>query len=242
MILADSFVSPLAAQARKSILIVEDEQDLADLICFNLDREGYVCRHAAGGDVALKCVEEERPDLILLDRMLPGLSGDEVVRRLKKDDQTSTIPVVVLSAKDDESDQLVGFALGADDYVTKPCSIKVLVARVNAILRRVESNPELGDVLAEGPLRLLSDRHQLFASGAQVDVTAMEFRIIKALMTARGRVMSRSQLIDAALGIGVAVTDRTVDVHITALRKKLGDASGWIQTVRGVGYAFREPR
>ncbi len=242
MISTESVATTATSRARRSILVVEDEQDLADLICFNLDREGYNCRHAAGGDVALKSIEEDRPDLILMDRMLPGLSGDEVVRRLKKDDATSSIPIVVLSAKDDESDQLVGFALGADDYVTKPCSIKVLIARVNAILRRFENAPEEDDVLSAGPIRLLPDRHQLFANGEQVDVTAMEFRIIKALMMARGRVMNRSQLIDAALGTGVAVTDRTIDVHITALRKKLGMASGWIQTVRGVGYTFRQPR
>ena len=224
-----------------SILIVEDETDLADLLRYNLEREGYVCRSAAAGDTALAEVRRDPPQLVLLDRMLPGVSGDEVAARLKGDPRTAAIPVIVLTAKVEETDQLAGFALGADDYVTKPFSMKVLIARVAAVLRRSEGPAREGDELSIGPVRLIPSYHEVAVDGRPVTLTATEFRLLQALMAGRGRVLDRAQLIDAAMGSEVVVTDRTIDVHVLALRKKLGSAADWIRTVRGVGYAFRQP-
>ncbi len=225
----------------KSILVVEDERDLAELLRYNLEREGYACRCVADGRSAVSEAWRSPPDLILLDRMLPELSGDEVIAQLKREPRTAGIPIVMLTAKAEESDALVGFALGADDYVTKPFSMKVLVARIGAILRRMEAAESTEPVLTGGGVELDVSRHEVKVDGRPVAVTAMEFGILRSLMAARGRVLSRAQLIEALLGAGAAVTDRTIDVHITALRRKLGNAGSWIQTVRGVGYAFREP-
>jgi two-component system phosphate regulon response regulator PhoB len=225
----------------EAVLIVEDEADLSEMLRFNLEREGYSVRCAHDGLTALAEARRFPPDLILLDRMLPGMSGDEVVAQLKRGSATSGIPVIMLTAKAEESDALVGFALGADDYVTKPFSMKVLLARVCAMLRRSDVLAKEPEVLTAGPLRLDTGRHEVEVEGVPVTLTATEFRLLKALMAAEGRVLSRTQLIDAALGDNVAVTDRTIDVHITGVRKKLGDAADWVRTIRGVGYTFREP-
>ncbi|MBN1511183.1 MAG: response regulator [Phycisphaerae bacterium] len=226
----------------KTILIVEDEADLAELLRINLEREGYACRVAGAGDQALAEARRQAPSLVLLDRMLPGLSGDEVASLMRRDPATANIPIIMLTAKVEESDELVGFALGADDYVTKPFSMKVLLARVRSIFRRTLLMETDLDTLRIGPFQLTPSRHELTVDGQPVQLTATEFRLLKALMVARGRVRNRDQLIDTAFGVGVAITDRTVDVHVTALRKKLGACAGWIQTVRGVGYTFREPQ
>lgn len=226
--------------AAKSILIVEDEIDLADALAYHLQRDGYPCRRVTTGDAALAEVSRQPPDLVILDRMLPGIPGDEVARRLRSDPRTAAIPILMLTAKTEESDELVGFALGADDYVHKPVSIKVLLARVGAVLRR-EAAARSGDVITIGPLTLDRSRHELTVGNVPVELTVTEFRMMRSLMGARGRVLDREQLIDAALGDGVAVTQRTIDVHIAALRKKLGAGAPWIQTIRGVGYAFRAP-
>ena len=207
----------------------------------NLEKEGFRCNCTYAGDAALKRIQQHPPDLILLDRMLPGLSGDDVVSALKRDSRTASIPVIVLTAKAEESDQLVGFALGADDYVTKPFSMKVLLARVTALLRRLDAAEAEPEVFSDGPFRLIPSHHQLTVDGAPVHLTATEFRLFKTLMRARGKVLDRQQLISRAFGEHTAITDRTIDVHITALRKKIGAASTWVQTVRGVGYAFRQP-
>jgi DNA-binding response OmpR family regulator len=225
----------------EAVLIVEDEADLAETLRFNLEREGYRARCAYDGRAALAEVRRHPPDLILLDRMLPGLSGDEVIAQLKHDPATSGIPVIMVTAKAEEADELVGFALGADDYVPKPFSMKLVLARVRAMLRRSDVLSSEPEVLAAGPIRLDEGRHAVGVEGADVALTATEFRLLKALMAADGRVLSRAQLIDAALGENVAVTDRTIDVHITSLRKKLGSAAEWVQTIRGVGYTLREP-
>ncbi len=225
----------------KSILIVEDEADLANMLRFNLEREGYRCRCVADGADALTEARADRPDLILLDRMLPRLSGDEVVAKLKRNPQSAAIPIILLTAKAEETDQLVGFALGADDYVTKPFSFKLLLARIAALLRRRDELDVDDDEIEEGPVKLIPDRHEVTVDGEPVRLTATEFRLLKVLMTAKRRVFDRSRLIDAVFGETVAITDRTIDVHITAVRKKLGHAAGWVQTVRGVGYTFRPP-
>lgn len=226
---------------RSSILVVEDEVDLADVLCYHLEREGYQCRRAEDGERALAEAYRQPPDLIVLDRMLPSLSGDEVALRLKRDNRTSGIPIIMLTAKAEDEDELVGFALGADDYVRKPFSVKLVLARISAVLRRHKSSTAKREVLAVGPVVLDHGRHEVLAEGQPLDLTATEFRILATLMSGRGRVLTREQLIDAAIGHGAAVTNRAMDVHIAALRKKLGNASNCIHTVRGVGYAFRLP-
>jgi two-component system phosphate regulon response regulator PhoB len=225
----------------KTILIVEDEEDLAHLVRFNLEREGYKCLAAASGDEALRTIRKEPPDLILLDRMLPGITGDELAIKLKRGADTAAIPIIMMTAKREDTDQLVGFALGADDYVAKPFSMQVLLARINSILRRTSAKDDATAVQSAGPMRLDPARHELTIDGEIVPLTATEFKLVAALMSGRGRVMSRAQLIDKAIGEDVVVTDRTIDVHVTALRRKLGASAGWIQTVRGVGYTFRPP-
>ncbi len=225
----------------KAVLVVEDEADLANTLAFHLKRSGYDCRLAGDGQTALAEAQRQPPDLIVLDRMLPRVSGDDVAMRLRSDPRTARIPILMLTAKAEETDELVGFALGADDYVRKPFSIKLLLARIQALLRREQVLSETADVLTAGPLVLDRGRHEVTIAGRPVALTAMEFRLLGALMAARGRVLSRNQLIDAALGMGAAVTDRTIDVHIAALRKKLGAAHNWLHTIRGVGYAFRSP-
>lgn len=225
----------------KTILIIEDEADLADLIRFNLEKEGHRCECLGDGLQALSVIREKQPDLLILDRMLPGISGDDLIANLRRNPNTAGIPVIMLTAKAEESDELVGFALGADDYVTKPFSVKVLLARVEALLRRVGSNVAAaeGDTVTVGPISLDRSRHELTVRGKPVTLTSTEFGILWQLLAARGRVLSREQLIDSALGTSAVVTDRTIDVHIAALRKKLGDTAGLIQTVRGVGYTVR---
>lgn len=226
----------------KNILVVEDEVDLADLICFHLEKEGFTCRRQYDGNGALAEVQRDPPDLVLLDRMLPKVSGEDVVSRLKREPRTAGIPIIMLTAKVEETDELVGFALGADDYIRKPFSMKLLAARVAAILRRKDAAQQTAEVIVAGPLMFDRGRHEVRVDGVPVQVTATEFRLLGALVAARGRVLDRDQLIDSVLGTGVGVTNRTIDVHVAALRKKLAAASGWIQTVRGVGYTFREPQ
>ncbi len=226
----------------RSILVVEDEEDLAEILQINLEREGYSCRCVGSGDLAMEAIARRKPDLLILDRMLPGLSGDEVLSRIRRNPETASIPVIMLTAKGEESDVLVGFAMGVDDYMTKPFSIKVLNARISAMLRRRDDERgEVEEVLEGGPIRVVPDRYEVTVDGQLVQVTATEFKILRTLMSSHGRVLDRGQLIDMVLGTTVAVTDRTIDVHIASLRKKLGFASGWIQTVRGVGYTFRPP-
>jgi two-component system phosphate regulon response regulator PhoB len=175
--------------------------------------------------------------------MLPGVSGDHILQQMKREPRIAGVPVLMLTAKAEESDELVGLTMGADDYVTKPFSMKLLLARVAALFRRseaVEPTSE-GDVLETGPIRVDVSRHEVRVDGVPVSLTATEFRLLRALIASGGRVLSRAQLIDSVLGTGVAVTDRTIDVHITAVRRKMGSAAGWIQTIRGFGYTFREP-
>ncbi len=225
----------------RTVLVVEDEADLADALRYNLEREGYACRTAGDGRAAVAEIRRSAPDLVLLDRMLPGMSGDEVLSQVRHELRGGNIPVIMLTAKVEESDQLVGFALGADDYIPKPFSMKLLVARVAALLRRAEAVGPEPEVFSAGPIALDVGRHEVVVEGKSVGLTATEFRVLRALMAANGRVLSRSQMIDNVLGTDVAVTDRTIDVHITALRRKLGEAGAWIQTIRGVGYTLREP-
>jgi two-component system phosphate regulon response regulator PhoB len=219
--------------------VVEDEADLAELLRYNLEREGYRCRCVADGASALTEIRHDPPDVLILDRMLPGLSGDDVIAKLRREPKTADMPIIMLTAKAEESDELVGFALGADDYITKPFSMKLLLARIDALRRRVASSGPQKDVLTAGPITLDRSRRELEVDGEAVTLTSTEFGILWELLAARGRVLRREQLIDGVLGTHVVVTDRTIDVHIAALRKKLGRASMLIQTIRGVGYTLR---
>jgi len=231
-----------AATAKKTILVVDDEKDIVEMMQFNLQRNGYGVITAHNGNDALAMAQRHMPDLIVLDLMMPGLDGNEVTRRLKADPKTSKIPIIILTAKGEETDIVVGLTMGADDYVTKPFKIKILMARLGAVLRRAEpvGQTEDGEPLRVGPLSIDLNKHEAAVEGEPVKLTLTEFKLLTALVQARGRVLSRDQLMDKAMGSDVFVTDRAIDVHVTAIRKKLGDASWLIHTVRGVGYRLQE--
>jgi two-component system alkaline phosphatase synthesis response regulator PhoP len=236
---------PATPRSKPTILVVDDEKDLVDLIAYNLRRNGYDVLTANGGDAAVDIATRERPSLVLLDLMLPGLSGTEVARRLKADARTAGIPLIMLTAKSEETDVVVGLTLGADDYVTKPFSMKILLARLAGVLRRAESGaPAAADaataVLRAGPLSIDAGKHEVSVDGEPVRLTLTEFKLLAALVAARGRVLTRDQLMDKAMGTDVFVTDRAIDVHVTAIRKKLGTANWLVRTVRGVGYSVQE--
>jgi two-component system phosphate regulon response regulator PhoB len=230
------------ARGRKRILVVDDEQDLVDLITYNLQRNGYDALTASNGAEALEVAQREMPDLVILDLMLPEIDGTEVARRLKSDPRTAVIPIIMLTAKSEETDVVVGLTLGADDYITKPFSPKILLARLNTVLRRIDGVQPVEDagLLRAGPLSIDTAKHEVTVTGELVKLTLTEFKLLSALVGARGRVLTRDQLMDKAMGTDVFVTDRAIDVHITAIRKKLGDASWLIHTVRGVGYRLQE--
>ena len=233
---------PATAMPRnfKTILVVEDEKDLADLIAYNLKRSGYDVVTAEDGNTALEIAARQSPDLVLLDLMIPGIDGSAVARRLRADPETSHIPIIMVTAKGEETDVIVGLTLGADDYVTKPFSMKILLARLASVLRRSETAPAENVLLKAGPLTIDSSRHAVLVEGEPVRLTLTEFKLLSALVIARGRVLTRNQLMDKAMGEGISVTDRAIDVHVTAVRKKLGSAHWLIQTVRGVGYKLQE--
>lgn len=225
----------------ETILVVDDEADLVELIKFNLERSRYDVLTAHDGDAALKVARRDRPDLIILDLMLPVLSGQDVAVALKRHPETQGIPIIMLTARTEESDIVVGLKLGADDYVTKPFSMKVLLARVAAVLRRREKAANLpAEMLRAGPITIDRGRHVVRVAGDVVSMTRTEFKLLEVLVSARSNVMSRDQLVNRALGPGVAVTDRTIDVHVTSLRRKLGSQRELIETVRGVGYRFAD--
>jgi two-component system alkaline phosphatase synthesis response regulator PhoP len=226
--------------AKGRILIIDDEKDLIELARYNLEQEGFKVEGALDGEAGLHAAFKESPDLILIDLMLPGVDGLEVCRLLRADSRTSDIPVIMLTAKSAESDRVVGLELGADDYVTKPFSPRELAARVKAVLRRSGAAPSASTVIQRGGLSIDLTRRQVSIHGSPIDLTATEFRMLQFFAQHPGRVFSRSELIDAALGREVSVIDRTIDVHVTGLRKKLGACSSWIETVRGFGYRFRE--
>ncbi|MBI1370098.1 MAG: response regulator [Planctomycetes bacterium] len=233
------------APGRGRVLVVEDEADLQELLQYNLARDGFSVSTAGRGELALQSVAQDPPDLVLLDLMLPGMDGLEVCRSLKSDPATASIPVVMLTAKGEEADVVVGLEMGADDYITKPFSPRVLIARIKAVLRRPAgndaANPD-GDqpAIRVGRLRISPARHEVHVDDKPVDLTATEFRILHLMARRVGRVFTRQQILDALHEGFAAVTDRSVDVQIVALRRKLGDAGSYIRTVRGVGYRVNE--
>ncbi|MGQ9663553.1 MAG: response regulator [Kiritimatiellia bacterium] len=227
--------------ARKNIFVVEDEEDILELIQFHLTREGYSVTTATTGEDAVKGIVRKIPDLVLLDLMLPGLDGLEVCRILKKDPKTVGIPIVMVTAKGEESDVVAGLELGADDYITKPFSIKVLIARVRAVLRRKrELPPDQNMPIRIHELEINPGRHEVLVKGKAIDMTFSELRILHLLASRPGWVFTREQIIDAVRGQDYAVTDRSIDVQIVGIRRKLGAKADYIETIRGVGYRFKE--
>ncbi len=227
--------------AKEQILVVDDEEDILELITYNLMKEGYHVITAVSGEAAISRAHKEKPDLILLDLMLPGVDGLDVYRELKKKQDTSQIPIIMVTAKTEHADIITGLELGSDDYVTKPFSPKVLLARIKAVLRRkkfeeVEDTP----VLRIHELTINPARHEVLVNDDAKSLTASEFKILYFLARRPGWVFTRDQIISSIRGDDYPVTDRSVDVQIVGLRKKLGESGAYIQTVRGVGYRFKE--
>ncbi len=228
--------------AKSKILIIEDDPDLTDVLSYNLRQAGYEVLAARDGNQGLRQAELVTPDVVLLDLMLPLIDGLEVCRRLRANTATRDVLIVMLTAKAEETDQVVGLSLGADDYVTKPFSVKVLLERVKALLRRrMEARADDADVIASQGVSINRRRHAAMAGEQSLNLTQSEFRILEVFVRQPGRAFTRSELIEAALDKDGMVLERTVDVHIRALRQKLGDFSGLIETVRGLGYRFRDP-
>ena len=225
------------------ILIIEDERGLVQSLTWYFDREGYETIAAHDGQEGLRKAQTLLPDLILLDIMLPALDGLSVCREIRGGERTRDIPIIMITAKSEESDQVVGYHMGADDYVTKPFPNKVLVAKVKALLRRVDGLGDPGDVVEHVDVKLDRIRHRVTHHNTKIELTPTEFKLLECMLRQPGRAFSRHQLMDAAIGEGQIVLERTIDVHIKTLRKKLSTAGGsndLIETVRGVGYRFRE--
>jgi DNA-binding response OmpR family regulator len=227
--------------SKAQILIVEDDRSLADVLDYNLRQDGYQTVVSNDGQDGLRQAKLRSPDLIVLDLMLPLVDGLEICRRLRADPVTRNILVLMLTAKTEETDEVVGFSVGTDDYVAKPFSVKVLLERIRALLRRRDGNSTDGSVLVSQGVMVDRERHRVTVDERLLDLTPSEFSLLEALVRQPGRVFSRSELIDAALGGDSLVLERTIDVHIRALRKKLGAHAVLVETVRGVGYRFRDP-
>ena len=223
----------------REVLVVEDEPDIRRLVVLHLERDGFRCRTATTGSDALREVKAAVPDLVILDLMLPGVDGLEVCRQMRRDASTAGVPIIMLTAKSDEVDRIVGLEMGADDYVGKPFSPKELVARVRAVLRRAHPDP-VSPVLSVGPISLDAARHAVSVNGQAIVLTPKEFDLLQALLESAGRVLSREYLLNRVWGYAHAdvIESRTVDVHVRRLRAKLGDAGSRIATVKSVGYRF----
>jgi DNA-binding response OmpR family regulator len=219
----------------QSVLVVDDDPDILDLVSFNVSRAGLECLAASGGDEALRIVQGRKPDLIVLDIMLPGVSGIEILKHLKLEPATRGIPVIMLTAREEEVDRILGFELGADDYVTKPFSVRELVLRIRRLLARTEPPTEAGLLRCAG-ITLDHERYEVRVRGVTVRLTNMEFNLLAFLLRNKGRVVSRDSLLEQVWGYRYGGTSRTVDTHIQRLRSKLGDESDCIETVRGIGY------
>jgi two-component system phosphate regulon response regulator PhoB len=225
---------------KHTILIIEDEKDLAELVSFNLETEGYRPIVARDGISGLETAREIQPDLILLDLMLPGIQGIEICRLLKRDARTAAIPVIMLTAKGEEIDRVVGFEVGADDYVAKPFSIRELLLRIRAMLRRVLTEDAGGEIIRFGPVTIDTVRHRVEVNGDEAVLTGTEFRLLLYLAERLGRVQSRELLLTNVWGFNYVGDTRTVDTHVTRLRTKLGEAGEMIKTIRGFGYKMEE--
>ncbi|MDR4506843.1 MAG: response regulator [Candidatus Brocadiaceae bacterium] len=225
---------------KEKILIVDDEPDLVKLIQYHLEKDGYKAISACNGEDALLLARKEMPELVVLDLMLPGIDGLEVCKRLKADRELSSIPIIMLTAKGEELDVTLGLKLGADDYVVKPFSPKELVARVQTVLRRTRVSPEKKERINIDGLTIDMHKYEVAVENEIIPLTSSEFKLVHHLACKPGRVFTRDQLLDIVSGIDAIVTDRTVDVHIASIRKKLKTYSDRIVTIRGIGYKFRE--
>lgn len=222
------------------ILVVDDEPDILSVLVYHLSREGYRVTTAVNGQGALTSAEAEQPDLIILDLMLPGMDGYEVLQRLRGADSTSSMPVILLTARREEDERVKGFEVGADDYITKPFSARELTLRVEALLRRSKAEPvSASRRVTVGPVVLDREAHRVFSEGVEVDLTRLEYRLLEVLLERRGRVQTRRQLLQAVWDTNAAIETRTVDMHVARLRTKLGNAASLLETVRGIGYRFR---
>ena len=236
-----SAAAPRPPRMTAKILVVEDEPDLLDLVVYNLRKEGYRALRAETGEKALELARDERPDLVLLDLMMPGVDGLEVCRRLRAGEATRDIPIIMVTARAEEGDAVVGLSVGADDYVKKPFGVRELLARVRTVLRRTAAAPDPATkVLRVDELEVDPGRHEVRVRGVDVDCTPTELRLLHHLVRNRGRVFARAQLLDKAVGTDAEVLDRNVDVHVAMLRKKLGEYGDRIVTIRGVGYKFTD--
>jgi two-component system, OmpR family, phosphate regulon response regulator PhoB len=226
---------------RTKVLVIEDDRALSEVLIYNLDKAGYEVHKAFDGRDGLNQAQLKLPEVILLDVMLPILDGVEVCRRLRANPETAKLNIILLTAKSEETDQLIGFSVGADDYVTKPFSVRVLLERIKSMLRR-KSQPELddNDVVTRRGIMLDRRRYRVTVDDQSVELTKSEFRLLDTLMRQPGRAFERSELIDSALGEDTLVLERTIDVHIRAIRKKVGEKSAAIETVRGIGYRFQD--
>lgn len=225
------------------VLVVEDEPDIQELICYHLEREGFATRRASTGREALLSIEQERPDIISLDLMLPGMSGIEVLKTIRYEWKLLSLPVIIVSARTDETDIITGLELGADNYIPKPFNPKILVANIKALLRRSSASKETGTetFITVGPLRIDSVRREAYWGSLELNLTATEFSLLILFATNVGRVFTRNQLISSLRGDSYPVTERSIDVQVASLRKKLVEGSLSIKTVWGIGYSFQEP-
>lgn len=227
--------------AKETIFVVEDEEDIQELVKYNLAKEGYQVQCAGSGEEGLKKINAKSPDLVILDLMLPGIDGLEVCKTLRSESKTKGLPVLMLTAKGEEADVVTGLELGADDYLVKPFSPRVLLARVKNLLRRKTEAPgDENTVLKVQELLIHPGRHEVLVKGKPVELTFTGFRILHLLARRPGWVFTRQQIVDAVRGHGYPVTDRSVDVHIVSLRRKLGAMGKCVETVRGIGYRFKE--
>lgn len=226
--------------AKEKILIVEDEVDIAEMISYNLEKEGYSISMYHNGKEAVDNIEEEKPDLAVLDIMLPDMDGFDICRQLRSNEDTKHIPIIFLSAKSQEMDKVVGLELGADDYMTKPFSPRELLARIKAVLRRTKKSIVETKDINQTDIIVDAERHKVKVFGKKVELTPTEFSILEYMSQRPGRVLSREKLLEGVFGYDSGVYDRTVDAHIKSLRKKLGEGKHYIETVRGIGYRFKE--
>jgi len=226
---------------RPRILIIEDERALTEVLSYNLEREGYEVTIAHDGIEGLRKAQMQIPDVIILDIMLPGRDGLEVCRELRAGERTRNVPILMLTARGEETDEVVGFTVGADDYVAKPFKIKPLMQRIKALQRRADPGSEPGDIVEHLGVRIDRVRHRASVNGVDLDLTPTEFRLLECLLRQPGRAFTRPQLMDMAIGERAVVLERTIDVHVKTLRKKLGELD-FIETVRGVGYRFCEEK
>jgi len=229
---------------REKILVIEDEPDILELINYNLDREGFRVINARDGEQGMRLARKEAPDLILLDLMLPSIDGIEVCRRLQADPATRGISIVMVTAKGEESDLVLGLGMGADDYITKPFSPKVLVARIKAVLRRgrLADAEEVNEIIERGPVVIDVPRHEVLVDKKPVEFTHTEFKLLHFLACRPGRVFTRDHLLSRVIGDDAIVLSRNIDVHVRAVRKKLGKHRDLVETIRGVGYRFKDDR